>query len=257
MKTSFFALVYFVFALFSQPIYAYNLTDVVRDFATGTQLKNNANQVNQQKTNTVNGYVSVHRGVEATKEWQYIYNKVVDSSVQLDKALVESGQDLRSCSFSRLEDFNKDFPIFENIIGVNLPKNQSMPTAVLDVNTFKALNDSMYNKNSVATAVYIPNLNSFNTFTKQGNRKNVAQNLGAIMIPSELAFAAKNQYQELGRTTLTDSQNLYDATMRDIATIGYFIYKNPQYSINIDEFMKSSLVLYARNKMMCIYDVQR
>jgi hypothetical protein len=62
------------------------------------------------------------------------------------------------------------------------------------------------------------------------------------------------QYNILGRNPIVDGKNLYVASMRDIATIGYIIVKNPQFGISFDDFFITSMLVYTRNKVMCLYD---
>lgn len=250
--TTVFALIMLSFGVNAQ---AYDLRNVVRDWATGTQMK----QQNQQYQNQ--GYVNQNqiyerRGIETTQEWNTIYQAAVNAAQSLDGALVQSGQDVQSCSLQTVTQLGQEPYAFQNMFDARLPKTGNMSTVVLDVGSVKQLNDAYYSKNEGLESVTIPSIASLSVAVngRQTAMKNASQNMAAIMIPSQLVRTAKQQYAQQGRRPEIDAQNLHEATMRDIATMGYLILKNPQFNISADSYVQAALMVYARNKMMCLYD---
>ena len=54
---------------------------------------------------------------------------------------------------------------------------------------------------------------------------------------------------------IQDAKNLLEATILDIATTAYLFYSNNKYNIIPEDYIKSSMVIVARNKLLCMYDV--
>lgn len=55
---------------------------------------------------------------------------------------------------------------------------------------------------------------------------------------------------------IQECAELLEATILDIATTAYLFYINSQYNINPIDYIKNSLVLVERKKLLCMYDVK-
>jgi hypothetical protein len=194
------------------------------------------------------------RGIELTQEWQDIYNMAEDASKKVTVNLVNAGQSFDFCNNPYiLTQLNQKPQSFDFEFNSKLPHQASNPSNVFDYSTFRELN--RFNaKFTNLEPVQIPNANAINTLMNLPNGGNVYENSSAIMLPKALANEVKMQYNILGRNPIVDGKNLYVASMRDIATIGYIIVKNPQFGISFDDFFITSMLVYTRNKVMCLYD---
>jgi hypothetical protein len=53
-----------------------------------------------------------------------------------------------------------------------------------------------------------------------------------------------------------DSENLFKATVLDITTTALSFQLNSKYNISATDYIQSAMTVYARNKMLCLYDVK-
>ena len=83
------------------------------------------------------------------------------------------------------------------------------------------------------------------------------RNSSSIAVPEEIhkqgrTYAGRNTQKQIS----SDASNLLSATVKDITTIAYLFLKNPQYNISADDYIQNSMLIYARNKMLCMYNVK-
>mgnify|MGYP003453815497 FL=1 len=147
----------------------------------------------------------------------------------------------------------------------------------MDVNTFKRLKDGYENTTKVVKLEqdHIPSyaaidkyLNDHGISTKTTYK---TSSKGKVTIRdkdlegNETAIATPTAIHKLGRTYAgrnykakidKDSKNLLEATIKDIATTAYWFSRNNQYNITAQDYIKSAMYIYVRNKMLCIYDVK-
>jgi hypothetical protein len=194
------------------------------------------------------------RGIELTQEWQNIYNMAEEASKQAAINMVNAGQSFDFCNNPYiLKQLDQKSQNFDFAFNSKLPRQASNPSKVFDYSTFHELN--RFNaKFTGLEPIQIPNANAVNAIMNLPNGGNVYENFSAIMLPKVLVNEVKMQYNILGRNPIVDGKNLHIASMRDIATIGYVIVKNPQLGINFDDFFITSMLIYTRNKVMCLYD---
>jgi hypothetical protein len=211
-----------------------------------------AEEVEENQNNETN-----LRGFEKNKEWQDIFQMFYVATQKVNEGIISSGQSLEACSSQVVEymylserDFNRDF-------NVNLVKQVSSPSKVLDVSSFGDLSKVNTNNYLEAKPFSIPNVSAINYLMFKNDNKNssIYKNASSIMIPIRFKDAIDEQFVVVGRSVQSDAKDLYTATLRDMSNIGFLIVKNPKFGINFEDYVKSVLNLYARNKVMCLYDV--
>lgn len=214
--------------------------------------------------------------VENDTLWKNIYSTLIKGANAVDKSLVENGQDIQMCSLHRIKSFNDDVSKYDSL-NQNLPQIQDIPTAILNVNTFYQLNKNNQNQN--LTTAYIPSVfasellmkkpynpdsdllpNSVSDVIYSQNihdpSSNLRQNWTSVSITQEMSDLAKKIYRAQGRTPALDAANLREATIRDLTTVGYVLATNPKFGVSSDDFLKSAMVTYSRNKFMCVYEAE-
>lgn len=214
--------------------------------------------------------------LENDQLWRSIYSTIIKGANAVDKSLAENGQDVEMCSLHRIKSFNSDSYTF-NGINENLPQIQDNPTQALNVNTFSILNK--LNKDSALTSAYIPSVFAAELLMKKpynpdtdllpnavddvvysqdihNPNSNMRQNWTSLEIPVAASNIAKNIYASQGRTPALDASDLREATIRDLTTFAYIIATNPQLGLSVQDYLKSAMVIYSRNKFMCVYEAQ-
>lgn len=209
------------------------------------------------------------------KLWNELYKTIVKGSIAVDQSLASNGQDVMSCSLHRVKSFYGSQSDFDKI-NLNLPTIQSSPTSSINVNTNYNLNTNNTNNLSLA---YIPSVFAAELLFKKpmnpdadllpsqisdvvysqnihNPNSNIRKNWTSIALPKELNDKAIQLYRLQGRTPALDAGDLRESTLKDLTTIGYVIATNPQYGISVDDFLKSAMVIYSRDKFMCVYDIQ-
>lgn len=212
----------------------------------------------------------------------------VRNEIQIvDTALVQNNQMPNYCSVNVISTLTMDRKQFENTINtvnsngvfVGLPQIEAVAnqTSILDVNTFKRLKDGYENSSKVVKLEqdHIPSyaaidkyLNDHGISTKTTYKtsskgkvtirdKDLEGNETAITTPKEIhklgrTYAGRNYKAKIDK----DSKNLLEATIKDIATTAYWFSRNNQYNITAQDYIKSAMYIYVRNKMLCIYDVK-
>jgi hypothetical protein len=234
--------------------YAGKFGDMLNDYMVGRQLNNK--QVNPAANGVMealgNGQVRL-RGIELTPEWQQIFRMAQDATQKVDENLINAGQRFDFCANPNiLRQMTENPKSFDYNYNSKLPRQASNPSKTFDYSTVMELN--RFNRNFTGVeAVQIPNANAISTVLNYRD-DNISQNASAMMLPHVLAVEIRRQYVANGRNPTVDSRDMYTATLRDIATIGYLIVKNPQLNVSFDDFFITSMTVYARNKVLCLYD---
>lgn len=188
-------------------------------------------------------------------------------------AVVQGGR-MPQCSLAVVGQLLEPKDIFQNGVGQTLPSIQNKPTQILDVNTFKVLGEN-YNPKLVQyklTPDHIPSYGALDIYFKvhglttpiKRRNSNLENNTSAIMIPTLLhqmgsrTYGGRNNTKNVNgdNTMQQDASDLLEATILDIATTAYLFYSNSQYNIKPLDYIKNSMVLVERNKLLCMYDVK-
>lgn len=222
--------------------------------------------------------------------YKSIERDVVQSIAQTDDILIQNNKMPTQCNINVIAQLIKPSNDFENNINVLLPQSysQTNKTYILDVNTYKKLKKGYRNTNKpiVLQQDHIPSYAAIEKFlTNHGiavNNKvkiingiqefekdtNLEANSTAIAVPEKIHFSGrtfgkKNLFKDnLGKVRYEiDAENLLNATIKDIATTAYKLYVNQsssqlQYNVSPQDYIKSAMIIYERNKIMCMYDVQ-
>lgn len=237
------------------------LSDIVGNYLVGRQINNSSDP---GKTAVIKSVIQTFgdvepsrprfRGIELDTDWSELYKMAQETTQTIDQNLINAGQKFEFCATPNiLRQLNENPKTFEFHFNSKLPKQASNPSVVFDYGTVREL--SRYNQKFTGLEpVAFPNPDAINTVLGLNSGGNVMQNSSAIMLPKELATEIKKQYSMLARNPGLDGRDMYVATMRDIATIGYLILKNPQLNISFDDFFINSMLVYTRNKVLCVYD---
>lgn len=220
-------------------------------------------------------------------QYQLLENDVRNEAIAIDRVLTQNNQ-LPKCDIfvvSLLITNKKQFEnnlnnAYNNGVFIGLPQVQSIPnkTTILDVNTFFRLKKAYQtsDKSLSLEQDHIPSYAAIDKFllnhgisTKTTYRLNSNNEKETVrdsdLEANETAIATPREIHKLGRTyggrnypakITEDSQNLFEATMKDIATIAYWYSLNPQFNITAQDYIKSAMYIYVRNKMLCLYDVK-
>lgn len=235
------------------PIYTHaaSLKDMVGDYLVGGQLSKQQNNVVQP--GVVDTQQIRFRGIELTPEWQQVYRMAQDATQKVDENLINAGQRFDFCANPKiLKQLEENPKAFDYNFNRKIPRQASSPSQMFDFSTVMEL--SRYNRNFTGLdLVQIPNANAIGVAMKSSNA-NLIQNASAMALPRLLTDEVKKQYEMLGRNPLVDARDMYATTLRDIATIGYVIGKNPQLNVSFDDFFVTSMLIYTRNKVLCLYD---
>lgn len=243
--------------------------------------------IKQQLVLDIDQNVADDIAIENDPIYKSIENEVRNEIQIVDTALVQNNQMPNYCSINVISQLTIPRKQFENTINnisnngilVGLPQIQTVAnqTSILDVNTFKRLKDGYENTTKVLKLEqdHIPSyaaidkyLNNHGIPTKTTYK---TSSKGKITIRdkdlegNETAIATPTAIHKLGRTYAgrnykakidKDSKNLLEATIKDIATTAYWFSRNNQYNVTAQAYIKSSMYIYVRNKMLCIYDVK-
>lgn len=244
-------------ALTANIAYASNLGNMIGNYLANKQASNSdqakAAVANSLMQNYGNNQIQL-RGIELTQEWQEIYNMANEASQNAVVNMVNAGQSFDFCNNPNiLHQMNQKPKVFDYSFNSKLPRHASKPSKMFDYSTYREL-DRFNSKFTGLEPLQIPTANGINVLMSLPNGSNINENASAIMLPTVLVNEIKAQYNNTGRNYLADGNNLHVATMRDIATIGYIIVKNPQLGVNFDNFFITSMLVYTRNKVMCLYD---
>lgn len=204
-------------------------------------------------------------------EWQSIKQEVDGGVLTIDSVLVQNNKMPTNCSVANLQVLLLPHKQFEASINQSLPTIQSTPTEILNVNTYQGLASNYRGKTAVIkqNQDHIPSYAAIEQFLINhgvnvkyygipGKRDpDLAKNETAISLPEEIhklgrTYVGRNSQSQIQR----DAADLLEATKKDITTTAYAFLKNPQYNINYRDYIEAGLVLYARNKMLCLYDVR-
>lgn len=175
--------------------------------------------------------------------------------------VVQSGR-MPKCSLAVVEQLLEPKDVFQNGVGQTLPSIKNYPTKTLDVNSYKILKDN-YNKSVYGqlTPDYIPSYGALEVyFIKHGKiipirkNSNLESNSSTIAIPTSLHLLGSRTFG--GRNKRKDANDLLEATILDIATTAYLFYSNSTYNINPMDYIRNSMTLVERNKLLCMYDVK-
>lgn len=244
--------------------------------------------VKQQLALDIDQNIADDIAVENDPIYKSLETEVRDEIQIIDTALVQNNQMPNYCSINVISTLTMDRKQFENTINtvnnnglfIGLPQIVAIAneTSILDVNTFKRLKDGYENTTKVIKLEqdHIPsyaaidkylNVHGISTKTiyklnskgkKQTIRdKDLEGNETAIATPTAIhmlgrTYAGRNYKAKIDK----DSKNLLEATIKDIATTAYWFSRNNQYNIKAQDYIKSAMYIYVRNKMLCIYDVK-
>ena len=177
----------------------------------------------------------------------------------------------QQCDINSVKQLLLPYKQFETTINQALPKIQQQPTQILNVNTYKNLVDGYKTANKIipqnqdhipsyaAMEMYLNNHGiTIKYFGVAGKRdSDVQKNETAISVPEDIHKLGRTY---VGRNTKiqinNDANDLLVATIKDITTTAYRLYQNPQYNITVDNYIQSAMYIYARNKILCLYDVK-
>lgn len=207
--------------------------------------------------------------LENDVEWKAIKQEVDDTILSIDAFLIQNNKMPSGCSIINLQQLLMPYKQFDSSFNHILPSLQSSPTEILNVNSYHKLKNN-YKKNSTLrqNQDHIPSYAAIKQFLiNKGinvNSASIPNKRNPDLEKNESAISLPEEIHQLGRTYVgrntpaqiqMDAMNLLEATKKDIATTAYAFYKNPQYNINYMDYIKSGAVLYARNKMLCLYDL--
>lgn len=244
--------------------------------------------VKQQLALDIDQNVADDLALEKDPMYKSIETEVRDEIQIVDTALVQNNKMPNYCSVNVISKLVMPRKQFENTINtisnngvfIGLPQIQKVAkqTNILDVNTFKRLKDG-YKNSSKALELeqdHIPSfaaidkyLNDHGITTKTTykiNAKGLKENIRDLELEGNAtAISTPYAIHKLGRTfggnnykakVEKDSKNLLEATIKDIATTAYWFSRNNQYNITAQDYIKSAMYIYVRNKMLCIYDIK-
>lgn len=215
--------------------------------------------------------------LEQDQDWQTIKLEVESAIANTDATLIQNNQMPQQCNINVVQQLQLPHIQFDSSINSILPTIQHTPTNVLNVNTYKQLKKQYNGRTSILRLQqdHIPsyaaieqffinhNIKTKSSFKIVNNKKitlrdtDLEYNETAIAVPEDIhmfgrTFGGKNTSNQIQQ----DSQNLLLATIKDITTTSYGFYKNPQYNITLNDYIQSAMYIYARNKMLCLYDVK-
>lgn len=221
--------------------------------------------------------------IEASALWQQYLEEVEKKAQVIDSQLVQQNQQ-PTCSVENLKTLLLDKRSFEALSlptnPVIFPKDGTAP--LYSVNSFANLrtNYKKYSKSTVNPIIqeqdHIPSYKAIEAFlihkklvidksyiNSKGN--NDTYERLAKLNNNTSAIATPDEIHEKGRTNGPKNKELYPedatelqlATFKDIATTAYAIATSSGKSYNItpEQYINSSMTLYLRNKMLCLYDV--
>lgn len=209
--------------------------------------------------------------LEQEQDWQTIKLDVESAITNTDAILIQNNQMPQQCDINVVKQLLLPYKQFEATINQALPKIQQQPTQILNVNTYKNLVDGYKTANKTipqnqdhipsyaAMEMYLNNHGiTIKYFGVAGKRdSDVQKNETAISVPEDIHKLGRTY---VGRNTKiqinNDANDLLIATIKDITTTAYRFYQNPQYNITVDDYIQSAMYIYARNKMLCLYDVK-
>lgn len=200
----------------------------------------------------------------------------VEDRVKQTVIAVEQSGNMPQCNINVVAQLLESEEKFhDDVKGINnfLPNIQSVPTKILNVNSYKELK-KYYKKNLVPEKLTGDHIPSYGALAKyfeshQFNipilRKdsNLELNSTAISIPTELhqkgsrTYGGRNNRKDSNDESLMvqDAKNLLKATILDISITAYLFTIDTKYKISAEDYIKSSMVIVARNKLLCMYDV--
>lgn len=215
---------------------------------------------------------------------------IEESMVQTDTLLIQNNQMPTQCNISVIAQLVQPSKYFENNINILLPQShvQVKKTYILDVNTYSKLKKGYRNTTKPITLQqdHIPSYAAIEKFLKNHNvtvnnkskivngiqewdrDENLEANSTAIAVPEKIHFSGRTFGQKnLIKDSLDrlryelDAEDLLKATVKDMATTAYKLYvdqRSPtsKYNISPQDYIKSAMTIYARNKMLCMYDVK-
>ncbi len=187
--------------------------------------------------------------MENAPEWKELVKIIYDSTQLMNQNLENGGLDFNNCKYKK-ESFADGENKFFMLVNEKLPKVHGSLTEFLNVNTFSQLNKFNINKN--LTVSYMP-YQAAVAYSMKKRNDNVSKNLTAIALDQQLTMALDQIYKDSKRNYKTDNQDIYNAAIYDMATLGYLIRTN-QYQIKIEDYIDSMLTMYARDKIMCVFD---
>lgn len=216
--------------------------------------------------------------IEVTPEWLKIYSEVLSKAEAIDQEMTKNNLQCNTTQLKLLFLKNSDF---ENTVNKLLPKIQNYPTHTLNVNTYRYLYKNYTNKSFNLEHDHIPSkaaireflenkgitIKSINYENKINNKNKISNNdliynESAISIPKLLhsesrTYAGRNSSKQITK----DSNNLRLATIKDLTTIAYYLYLNEndiynqnKFGIHYSDYINSGIILYTRNKLLCLYD---
>ena len=198
----------------------------------------------------------------------------------IDIQLIQLNKMPNNCNRQSLEQLTMDKDSFENTINMFLPKIQTNLniTTILDVNTYRNLKIGYQNSDKfiILEQDHIPSyaaidkfLNRLGISTKTRTRtdskgtnktvrdKDLEFNETAISVPKAIHEAGRTYYGKNSTKKIEfDSNNLLIATILDISTTAFAFTQNPSYGISADQYINSAMMIYLRNKLLCLYDVK-
>lgn len=214
--------------------------------------------------------------IEKDPSWIKIHDEVLEKMKEEDDELTEKKKN-PVCSVNDLNRILLKDDDFDSSINNILPNKVNNPTSILDVNSYFKLKQYYSDKSIPMQHDHIPSFAAIEKFlnshgistkttmviSKKTGKKykvrdtDVENNESAISIPEDVhkdgsrTFGGRNTVQKIKK----DSEDLRIATGKDIATIAYFLYKNNKYNIDYEKYIETSMILYSRNKMLCLYDL--
>lgn len=203
--------------------------------------------------------------------------KTIEEEVreEVDKTIlaIDQSGNMPQCNINIVAQLLEPEDYFHNGINNILPNIQNIPTKILNVNTYQNL--KKHNKGKLVTdkltADHIPSYGALAQYFSSWSLpiptirtdSDLELNSSSIAIPTELhqkgsrTYGGRNRKKNSNNESLMvqDAKNLKEATISDIAITAYLFTINTKYHIKKEDYIKSSMIIVARNKLLCMYDV--
>lgn len=203
--------------------------------------------------------------MENNDDWLKIKSEIESNMITVNSILEDQGK-IKNCSVEDLEKLILPNSVYENEINSLLPKIQNQPTKKYNVNSYGQLKVN-YNRKSgeYLEQDHVPSYAATEMFLekkgiKEGKMRvgsNLNKNATAIAMPEIIhragrTYAGKNSKEKI----MLDSEDLLAATVKDITTSAYLVFKSSRNNNEKNDYIQNAMMVYARNKMQCIYDAR-
>lgn len=199
--------------------------------------------------------------------------KITRTEINSLNTVINNSGRMPQCNMQIIEQLLIKKTQFNMSINPNLPAYQMYPVTLLNVNSHNQLKENYNSKQTTLklTPDHIPSYGALAYYFTSHNvsippraGSNLEANSTAIMIPTQLhqrgsrTYGGRNNTKDAqGNTVIAkDASNLLEGTILDIATTAYLFHVQPQYNVSAKDYIKNALILFERNKLLCLYDVK-